>query len=183
MFYEGINANVFRRSIKFAIAVVVTSRSSSFEYTISVHAMRVGSERNVCNIVVSTETPPNFHEPISKAAPRVQTSTLTPAPPKVLTSKTPTTFSSALCADALQMLVSGLVYRPKYTWSVYHICVSSWTFWWNFKMHKLIWVVAHVISDKISCTDTFGVSKLKRRLQLSKCHIVGNLMSRLLYYA
>ena len=29
MFYEGINAKVFRRSIAFAIAVVVTSRSSS----------------------------------------------------------------------------------------------------------------------------------------------------------
>ena len=36
-----------------AIAVVVTSRSSSLEYTMSVHA---GAERNVCNTVVSTET-------------------------------------------------------------------------------------------------------------------------------
>ena len=36
-----------------AFAVVITSRSSSFEYTILVHA---ASERNVCNIVVSTET-------------------------------------------------------------------------------------------------------------------------------
>ena len=80
MFYEGINAKVFRHSIAFAIAAVVTSRSSSFEYTMSVHA---GAERNVCNIVVSTETPPNFHHYISNAAPRVQTSTLTPAPPQV----------------------------------------------------------------------------------------------------
>ena len=115
MFYEGINAKVFRRSIAFSIAVVVTSRSSSFENTISVHAVHAGAERNVCNIVVSTETPPNLHQSISNAAPRVQTSTLTPAPPQVLTSKTPTTFSSAFCADVLQMQVSGLVYRPKYT--------------------------------------------------------------------
>ena len=56
MFYEGINANVFRRSIAFAIAAVVTSRSSSFEYTISIHAVRAGVVRNVCNSVVSTET-------------------------------------------------------------------------------------------------------------------------------
>ena len=53
MFYEGINAKIFRRSITFAIEVVVTSHSSSLEYTISGHA---GAERNVCNIVVSTET-------------------------------------------------------------------------------------------------------------------------------
>ena len=45
---EGINTNVFRRSIAFAIAVVVTSRSSSFEYTMSVHAVHAGAERNVC---------------------------------------------------------------------------------------------------------------------------------------
>ena len=89
MFYEGINAKVFRCSIAFAIAVVVMSRSSSFEYTISVHAVHACAERNVCNIVVSTETPPNFHQSISNADPCVQTSTLTPAPTQVLTSKTP----------------------------------------------------------------------------------------------
>ena len=38
MFYEGINAKVFRCTNAFAIALVVTFRSSSFEYTISVHA-------------------------------------------------------------------------------------------------------------------------------------------------
>ena len=38
---------------KFAIAVVVTSRSNSFEYSISVHAVHAGAERNVCYIVVS----------------------------------------------------------------------------------------------------------------------------------
>ena len=53
MFYEGINIKVFRRSIAFVIALVVTSRSSSFEYTISIHAVHAGAERNVCNIVVS----------------------------------------------------------------------------------------------------------------------------------
>ena len=36
-----------------SIAVVVTSRSSSLQYTMLVHA---GSERNVCNTVVSTDT-------------------------------------------------------------------------------------------------------------------------------
>ena len=86
MFYEGIYAKVIRRSIAYAVAVVVTPRSSSFEYTISVHA---GAERNVCNIVVSTETPRNFHQSISNAAPRVQTSTLTPAPPKCSTPRPP----------------------------------------------------------------------------------------------
>ena len=63
MFYEGINAIVFRRSITFAIAVVVTSHSSSLEYTISVHAEYAGEERNVCNIVVSTETPQTSTNP------------------------------------------------------------------------------------------------------------------------
>ena len=53
MFYEGINTKVFRRSMAFDIALVVTSHSSSFEYTISVHAVHAGPERNVCNIVVS----------------------------------------------------------------------------------------------------------------------------------
>ena len=53
MFYEGINTKVFRRSIAFAIAVVVTSLSSSFDYSISVHAVHASAERNMCNIVVS----------------------------------------------------------------------------------------------------------------------------------
>ena len=75
--HAGVERNV---CITFAIAVVVTSHSSSFEYTISVH---VGTERNLCNIVVSTETPPNFHKSISSAAPRVQTSSLTPARPQL----------------------------------------------------------------------------------------------------
>ena len=53
MFYEGIGTKVFRRSIAFAIAEVVMSHSSSFEYTISVHTVHASSKRNVCNIVVS----------------------------------------------------------------------------------------------------------------------------------
>ena len=60
MFYEGINTKVFRHSIAFAIVLVVMSGSSSFKYTTSVHA---GTERNVCNIVVSTETPQNTTNP------------------------------------------------------------------------------------------------------------------------
>ena len=43
MFYEGINTKAFRHSIAFAIAKVVTSRSSSSEYTISVHAVHEGA--------------------------------------------------------------------------------------------------------------------------------------------
>ena len=91
MFYEGINIKVFRRTNAFAITVVVTSHSSSFDYTISVHAVHAGAEK-YCSIYWN---PPNFHQSISSATPRLQTSTLTTAPPKVLTSKTPTTFSSA----------------------------------------------------------------------------------------
>ena len=44
----------------------------------SVHA---GANRNVCIIKVSAETPPIDHQFISNAAPRVQTSTLTPVSP------------------------------------------------------------------------------------------------------
>ena len=60
-FYEGINAKCFRLSIAFAI--VVTSRSSSFKYTMSVYAVHAGAERNVCNIVVSTEVPKTTTNP------------------------------------------------------------------------------------------------------------------------
>ena len=56
----------------------------------SVHA---GVERNVCNIIVSAETPQSTTNP-SQAAPHVQTSSLTPVSPP----KTPTTISSAFCA-------------------------------------------------------------------------------------
>ena len=55
------DAKVFRHSIACATAVFVTSRSSSFEYTMSVHA--VHAERNVCNIVLPTETPHSTTNP------------------------------------------------------------------------------------------------------------------------
>ena len=93
MFYEGINAKVFWRSIAFAITVVVTSRSNSFEYTMSVHAVHAGGEKNVCNIVISTEIPQINHQSISNAAPHVQTSIITPAPYKSSPPR-PHTFSS-----------------------------------------------------------------------------------------
>ena len=60
-------AKVFRRSRAFA--VVVTPRSSSFDYTILVHAVHAGSERNVCNIVVSTETHQTTTNPSQKLIP------------------------------------------------------------------------------------------------------------------
>ena len=59
-------AKDFRRNSAFAIVVAVTSRSSSLEYTMSVHA---GAERNVCNTVVSTnthQTTTNFAETMCK---------------------------------------------------------------------------------------------------------------------
>ena len=50
-----------------------------------VHAVHAGSERNVCNIVVSTETYQNTTKSTSNTDSRVQTSTLTPAPLQILT--------------------------------------------------------------------------------------------------
>ena len=101
MFYEGINAKVFRRGIAFAIAVVVTSRSSSFEYTMSVHAVHAGAKRNVRYIVKSNETPQtttnvsqtllpvyklaHLHLPHSKSS-----------PPR------PTTFSASISCDSVK---------------------------------------------------------------------------------
>ena len=66
MFYEGINTKVLRSSIALTIALVVTSRSSSFEYTMSLHA---GAERNVWNIVVSTERPQTTANPSQSLLP------------------------------------------------------------------------------------------------------------------
>ena len=57
MFYEEMMPKISGRISALAIAVVVTSHSSSFEYTMSIHAVHAGAERNVCYIVVSTETP------------------------------------------------------------------------------------------------------------------------------
>ena len=66
----------------------------------SVHAVYEPAERNVCYIVVSTETPQTTTNPSQKLLPVYK---LTPAPLKVLTSKTPTAISSAFCADPPQM--------------------------------------------------------------------------------
>ena len=92
MFYEGINAKVFRHSIAFAIAVVVTSGSSPLEYTISEHAVHAGAEIYVCNIVVSTETsqtstnPSQTLLPVYKLAhlPLPNPKSSTPRPPQPL---------------------------------------------------------------------------------------------------
>ena len=83
MFYENINAKVFRRKIAFAIAVIVTSHSSSFKYSISIHAVHAGAERNVCNIVVSTETPQTTTNPSQTLLPMYKLAHLpcpTPSP-------------------------------------------------------------------------------------------------------
>ena len=54
MFYEGMMPKFSGAVLSaFAIAVPVTSHSNFFKYAMLVHA---GAERNVCNIVVSTET-------------------------------------------------------------------------------------------------------------------------------
>ena len=60
-------AKVFRCRRTFA--VVVSSRSSSFEYTMLVYAVHAGSERNVYNIVVSTETPQTTTNPSTTLIP------------------------------------------------------------------------------------------------------------------
>ena len=67
-----------------------------------VHAVQAGAERNVCNIVVSTETPkpPPIH---LKRCSRVQTIALNSALLQVLTSMTPQPLAQPFYADALQM--------------------------------------------------------------------------------
>ena len=83
MFYERINGKAFRRSIAFAIAVVLTSRSSSFEYTMSGHAVHAAAERNVCNIIVSTETPQTTTNPSQTLLPVYKLAHLLLPHPKV----------------------------------------------------------------------------------------------------
>ena len=69
--------------------------------------MHAGAERNACNIVVSTETlqatttnPSQTLLPVYKL-----TSSLTPAPLQVLTSKTPQPFAQPFSADAQQISI------------------------------------------------------------------------------
>ena len=74
----------------------------------SVHA---GAERNVCIIKVSAETPQTTTNPSQTLLPLYKLAHLPlshPPPPK-----TPTTFSSAFCADVLQMQISGIVHWSK----------------------------------------------------------------------
>ena len=50
MLYEGMVAKFSGAIAPAPIAVFATSRSSSFEYTMSVHAVHASAERTVCNI-------------------------------------------------------------------------------------------------------------------------------------
>ena len=68
------DAKVFRRNSTLAITLVVTSRSSSFEYTMSVHTCSACSRGEKCVLYCSIYwNTPNHHQSISNAAPRVQT--------------------------------------------------------------------------------------------------------------
>ena len=100
----------FRRNCALAIAVIVTSHSSTFEYTMSIHvnAVHAGAERNVCYIEVSTETPQTTTNPSQTLLPVYKLAHL-PLPhsksslPRPPPSHTHRAFSSAFRADALQM--------------------------------------------------------------------------------
>ena len=93
-------AKVFRRSSAFAL--VVTSRSSSFEYIMLVHAVHAGAKRNVYNNVVSAETNQTTTNPSPTLIPVYKLAHL-PLPHSKPHLKDPITFSSAFCADAEQM--------------------------------------------------------------------------------
>ena len=82
----------------------------------SVHA---GAERNVCNIIVSAETPQSTTNP-SQAAPHVQTSTLTPVlPPR-------------LPQPLAQPFAPSIMYRPlsqidlKFVYITLHVCMRQY---------------------------------------------------------
>ena len=137
MFYEGINATVFRCSIAFAI---VMSRSSSFEYTISVHAVHAGAERNACNIIVSTETPQSSSNPSQTMHPVYKQAHLPlphpksspPRPPQPLAKP----FAQMRYGCKYQVSSTGpnilevyIIYLHVYMRQT----VSTWKFWWNFK--------------------------------------------------
>ena len=84
----------FQAQYRLRHRVVVTSRSSSFAYTMSIHAVHAGAERNLCNIVVSIETPQTTTNPFQTLLPEyklAQLSCPTPSPHLL----DPTTFSSA----------------------------------------------------------------------------------------
>ena len=106
------------------------------------------------------QTPPNFHQSISNAAPRVQTSTLTPAPLQVLTSKTPTTFSSAF----LRRCATDVSIRSRSPAKLYLKCISFIT-WRYVSVHDILSLIrcattqtslrAIKVSPALSCTDSY----------------------------
>ena len=74
-------------------------------------SLHAGAERNVCYIVVCTETPKSTTNP-SQAAPHVQTSTLTPVSPPRL----PQTLAQPL---------AQMCYRCKYQVSSTEVCLYN----------------------------------------------------------
>ena len=155
MFYEGINAKVFRHSIAFAIAVVVTLFSSSFEYSMLEHAVHAGTERNVCNIVVSTETPqtsPNTSQtllPVYKLAhfPLSHPKSSPPRPPQPL-------------AQTFAQMRNRCKYQVSSTDPKYHLSTRIYAL-----VPEILSLIACVttqislhifkVSTELSCTDTY----------------------------
>ena len=134
------DAKVLRRSSAFAIAVVVASRSSSFEYTMSVHAVHAGAERNVCNIVVSTETPQTTTNPSQMLLPVYKLAHL------------PLPHSKSSPPRPKQPLAQQMRYRCKYevlstSPNNYLKCVSLSTC-------TCVYVSVHEILSLIACATT-----------------------------
>ena len=115
------DAKVFRRSSAFA--VVVTSRSSSFEYTMLVHAEHAGAERNVCIIVVSTETHQTTTNPAQTLLPMYKLAHL-PLPHSKSSPQRP--------PQPLAQPFAQMRYRCKYlnciSFIYMYICVRTWDF-------------------------------------------------------
>ena len=104
MFYEGINAKVFRHSIPFAIAVVVTLHSSSFESTLSTHsACRHGEKCVILQYLLKhPKVPPIYLKRCSPCTNKHTYPWPTPSPHL----HDPTTFSSAfLCKRATYLSI------------------------------------------------------------------------------
>ena len=85
----------------------------------SVHA---GEERNVCNIVVSAETPQSTTNP-SQAAPHVQTSTLTPVSPLRLLQPLAQPFAPSIRYRPLAQIDLKCVYI---TYMYLHVCMRQY---------------------------------------------------------
>ena len=119
MFYEGLNAKVFRRNIAFGIDVLETSRSSSFKYTMSVHAVHAGAERNVCSFVVSTEVPQTTTNPSQTLLPGYKLAHL-PLPQSKSSPPRPHNFSSAF----LRRCATDVSKRTRPPAQIYLKCIS-----------------------------------------------------------